>query len=150
MPAKPNANWAWSLGSTSQSMWYRFIPRRDELKIDLFNRQTAEETKEFLGAVVAHVRKHWRSLILIHVHSSRPVFKVDDYGFLDHLEELAVKLSCKIALLGDTEELWLSHQYIELLAKQRGINLRCFWDEFSALHWLRSASGLDHDIQVAS
>lgn len=118
--------------------------------MDLFHRQTAEETGKFLGAVVAYVSEHWRSLILIHIHASRPVFKVDDYGFLDYLEELTVTLSCKIAFLGDTEELWLSHQYIELLARQRGINLRCFWDEFSALLWLRADSGVSHDLQIAS
>ena len=131
-------------------MRYRFILRQDNLKVELFNRQTVEDQREFLTALVAYIGKHWRSRILIHIHASRPMFRMDEYGLLECLKALTMKLSCKIALLGDTEELWLSHQYIELLGRQQGINLRCFWDEVAALVWLRTDSDMGQDFQVAS
>jgi len=50
------------------------------LRADLFNRQTVEEARDALAAIAAEAGKHRSSKILISVHTSRPFFKVEQYG----------------------------------------------------------------------
>jgi len=102
------------------------------LRVDLFNRQTAEETRDAFAAIAAEARKHACSQILISVHASRPIFKVEQYGLPDYFRELG-----RIALTGDSAELRISQQYIESLARQNGINVRSFPNEQAALHWFK-------------
>ena len=102
------------------------------LRVDLFNRETAEETRDALAAIAAEARKHACSQILISVHASRPIFKVEQYGLPDYFRELG-----RIALTGDSAELRISQQYIESLARRNGINVRSFPNEQAALSWFR-------------
>src|SRR5467141_5277147 len=102
------------------------------LRADLFNRETAEETRAALAAIAAEARKHKCSQILISVHASRPIFKVEQYGLPDYFKELG-----RIALTGDSAELRISQQYIESLARRNGINVRSFPNEQAALHWFK-------------
>jgi len=102
------------------------------LKVDLFNRQTAEETRDALAAIAAEARKHACSQILISVHASRPIFKVEQYGLPDYFRELG-----RIALTGDSAELRISQEYIESLARRNGINVRTFPNEQAALYWFK-------------
>jgi len=107
------------------------------LKADLFNRQTAEEARDALAAIAAEARKHACSQILISVHASRPLFKVEQYGLPDYFKGFGEILKYRIALTGDSEELRLSQQYVELLARRSGVNVRSFPDEQAALDWFR-------------
>jgi len=107
------------------------------LKADLFNRQTAEEAREALAAIAAEARKHACSQILISVHASRPLFKVEQYELPDYFTGLGEILKYRIAMTGDSDELRLSQQYIELLARRNGVNVRSFPNEEAALSWLR-------------
>lgn len=120
-------------------MWYRFTVRRNDLAAELYNRQTVADTRAFFEALVAYAATHRCTRILIQVAASRTIFRVAECGIVDCLERLSEKHACEVALCGDTAELCLSHEYIELLARQRGIDLRCFRDEFSALRWLANA-----------
>ena len=43
----------------------------------------------------------------------------------------------RVALLADSEELRAAHEYIEVLARQQGANVRAFREELPALEWLR-------------
>lgn len=121
-------------GST---MWHQITVESDYLRAELFGRQTAEETGDFLRALAAESAKHQCPRILISVHSSKPVFTVEKYGIDEYLD-CASRLSAKIALLGDSDELRIAHQYVESLARQRGVDLRAFREEAAALNWLRT------------
>lgn len=107
------------------------------LKADLFNRQTADEARDALAAIAAEARKHACSQILISVHASRPLFKVEQYGLPDYFKGFGEMSQYRIALTGDSDELRLSQQYIELLARRDGVNVRSFPSEQAALSWLR-------------
>lgn len=119
-------------------MWFDVSLEQDHLKADLFGRETAEQTREFLQALTAESLKLGCARILISVHASRPIFKVEQYHFSAYIKELSARSSYKIALLGDTDEMRASHEYIETLARQHGVNIRCLPDELAAVHWLRS------------
>jgi hypothetical protein len=107
------------------------------LRASLYNRQTAEQTREFLTAVAAECisRKCYR--VLISVRSSKPIFTLEKYGFSSFVE-LALKYSGKFAVHADSAEVRIAHEYAVLLARLRGINARSFRDEATAAAWLGS------------
>src|SRR6267142_514619 len=85
----------------------------------------------------ASALKHARSAILMSVRSSNPVFTVERSGFLAYFKKLAEDPEHRIALLGDSEELGISHQYFELIGRQHGVNVQSFRDGAAALRWIR-------------
>ena len=119
-------------------MLYKVTIEPEYLKAELFNRETMEETREFLQIVASAATRYQRSSVLICVHSSNPVFTVERSGFLAYFKKLSVDPSHKIALLGDSEELGISHQYIELIGRQHGVNVQSFRDETAAVKWFKA------------
>src|SRR6266850_5178000 len=106
------------------------------LKVDLFNQQTAEEARDALAAIAAEARKHNSSQILISVHASRPMF-IEQHELADYFRELGEGSKCRIALTGDSDEIRLSQQDIESLARRNGINVRSFPNEQAAVLWFK-------------
>ena len=118
-------------------VWHRISAEPGYLKAELFGRQTADETRKFLEALHAAALEHRRARILVCVRNSKPIFTVERYGISRYLD-IAFKSAYKIALMGDTPELRIAHQYIAMLAAMRGVDLRTFQDEIVAIEWLRS------------
>lgn len=118
-------------------MLYKITIEPDHVRAELFNRETMEETRVFLQIVASSALKHARSCVLISVRSSNPVFTVERSGFLAYFKKVAEDREHRIALLGDSEELGISHQYVELIGRQHGLNVQSFRDEAAALQWLR-------------
>jgi hypothetical protein len=121
-------------------MLYRISSQGDFLKADLFYRESAEEAREFFGAVANSAERRRCFVVLVSVHRSSPLFTVDRSGFLTELTCFAGDPEHRIALVADSEELDYSHEYLELLAQQNGINVRHFRSEAEALEWLRPGS----------
>jgi len=120
----------------SAEMLCAFIVDLGYLKVDLFNQQTAEETRDALAAIAAEARKHNSSRILISVHASRPMF-IEQRELADYFREFGEAAKCRIALTGDSDELRLSQQDIESLARRNGINVRSFPNEQAAISWFK-------------
>jgi len=118
-------------------VWHRISAEPGYLKAELFGRQTADETRKFLDALHAAALEHRRARILVCVRNSKAIFTVERYGISRYLE-IAFKSAYKIALMGDSPELRIAHQYIATLAVMRGVDLRTFRDEIVAIEWLRS------------
>jgi hypothetical protein len=116
-------------------MGYRITLDRGVLRGELFSRETVEETKTFFRAIVSAGRESQCSCILISVYSSKPVFQLERHGLIEYFRELAAAPSRRIALLGDSRDLRISHEYIELIARQHGLNVRSFPDETAAYQW---------------
>jgi hypothetical protein len=111
--------------------------RGDHLLASLEGRETGEQMREFLVAVHAACGQQKCPRILMSIRASRPVFKPEDYGITTYVNEL-VTPACQVALVGDTRELNAAHEYIEVCARQQGMNVRAFPDELAALRWLRA------------
>ena len=92
------------------TMRYQITAEAGYLRAELFNRETVEETRAFLRAVVRENAKHRRPCVLILVRVSKPIFQVVPHRLIE---------------------------YIELLARQRRLNVRSFRDEPAALQWLK-------------
>jgi len=118
-------------------MQYRIAMERGFLRADLLERETAEETRRFLRAVVFESIRHGCPRVLVHVRSSKTLFTVERYGVLETFKRLASDPAHRIALVGDTVEMGMSHDYVALLARQQGITLRNFHNEPQAIEWVR-------------
>jgi hypothetical protein len=121
-------------------MLYRITSEADYLRAELFHRETAEEAREFFGAVAESAVRRRCYSVLISEHSSSPLFTVDRSGFFKEFTSFDGDPQYKIALVADSEELEYSHQYLELVGQQRGINVRQFRSESAALEWLKALS----------
>ena len=115
---------------------YKITAEPGYLRAELFERETVEETRAFLDAVVRSNATHRRSRVLILVRASKSIFQVVAHGLMECFEELSATVPGQIALVGDTRDLRLSHEYIEVIARQHGLNVRSFPDEAAALAWL--------------
>lgn len=120
-------------------MHYTIDQGNDVVRAELFGRQTAEQTQEFIEAVAAEVARNGCTRVLVCVRNSRPIFKVERHRIDEQFRRLAAKPAYRVAVLGDSDELRASHEYIEVLARQQGANLRAFRDEPAALDWLGAA-----------
>src|SRR5260221_7571721 len=129
---------SWREAQRPVNMLYKITIEPDYLRAELFNRETMGQTREFLQLIADAAMKHRQSRVLISVRSSNPVFTVERSGFLAYFRKLSADPSHKIALLGDSEELGISHQYIELIARQQGVRVQSFRDEAAALQWFNA------------
>ena len=112
---------------------YKITAEPGYLRAELFERETVEETRAFLDAVVRDNAIHRRTRVLILVRASKSIFQVVAHGLMECFEQLSATVPGQIALVGDTRDLRLSHEYIEVIARQRGLNVRSFRDEPAAL-----------------
>jgi hypothetical protein len=112
-------------------MHYRIEPKGDHLRAVLYGRDTPQETRDFIHAVHAACRQHDQPRILIVVRQSRALFKLDDR----YLKKL-LSATCQVALVGDTPEVNAANEYIAMLARQQGLNIRAFQGERAAARWL--------------
>ena len=120
-------------------MRFSIEPRAGYLLATLHGRDTAEQMREFLLAVRSACRERDVPKILISVRQSRAIFKPEDYGLGGYANELATP-ACQIALVGDTDEVNSANEYIELVARQHGMNVRAFREEPAAAGWLTGAA----------
>ena len=121
-------------------MRFAIEPRAGYLRATLWERETAEEMREFLLAVHAACQQHASSKVIMVIRRSRPAFKPEDYGLNGYAASL-VSAQCQIALVADSAELHTAHGYIELVARQQNINARAFRDEAAALRWMSGSVG---------
>src|SRR5262245_42859832 len=119
-----------------EMMSYRITAEAGCLRGELTGRETVEETQAFLRALVRAKGRHDCSSVLILVRRSTPVFQVGAHRLIELIEFLSGSPACRIALVGDTRDLHMSHEYIELLARQMGLNVRSYRDQSVALQWL--------------
>jgi hypothetical protein len=121
-------------------MHFTIEPQQGYLRAVLWDRETAEEMREFLVAVSAACHEHECSKVVMVVRRSRPAFKPEDYGLTTYASDL-VTSACQVAVVGDTDELHVAHEYIEMAARQEHINARAFRSEAAALRWLSNSIG---------
>jgi hypothetical protein len=116
-------------------MAYSITVEEDFVRAELVGRETVEETKEFLRAVARLSPTHLS--FLIRIAASKSMFKLEQPGLIESFREVACSPLHKIALLADTLDLRVSHEYLELIARQHALNVRSFRSAEEALKWLR-------------
>ena len=110
------------------------------LKAEMLERDTAEETAEFVQAIIAALRANAIYRVLISIRKSRPVFKVEEWKLSKALEEVMSIPQLRVAFVADTREVAMSQEYIALLGRQRGLDFQTFPAEPAAVAWLTQRS----------
>ncbi len=105
------------------------------LKLEVTGRRTSGETQTYLSALRAEAEHRRLFKVLISLRECTPLFRVEEYD-LKQLLEVAKQNDAAIAVTADTEEVRLSQQLVEVLARQHRVNLRAFESESEALQWL--------------
>jgi hypothetical protein len=118
-------------------MQLRIVRETEYLRADLHGRETPEEMREAIWAILAECRRSGLSNVLISTRKSRPLFKVQEFGLSAFLEEMSS--ACKVALVAENQELRASDEYIATMAQQKSMNVRAFRSETVAARWLRGA-----------
>lgn len=109
------------------------------LRGDLHDRVTGEETDEFLQAVAASALESGHDRILLSVHTSRAIFRVDKFRLAHHMEVVRSRPAHRIAIVADDWEVHLAQQYIATLARQKGLQVEAFREEAPAVAWLEDS-----------
>jgi len=120
-------------------MHYRLEPRAGHLLAEMADRETAEETAEFVRALVAGLAEHKANRLLISVRSSRPIYKVEGWGLSGAIDAIKAVPGFRVAFIADSQEMMMAQQYIALLLSQRGIVTRNCESEAEAVAWLKEA-----------
>jgi hypothetical protein len=115
-------------------MQLKIVQETDYLRAELRGRETPEEMREALWAILAQCRRSGKSSVLISTRASRPLFRVEEFGLSAFLGEMSN--TCKVALVADTQELRASDEYIASTAQAKRMNVRAFRSETVALRWL--------------
>jgi hypothetical protein len=119
-------------------MQLRIVREDPYLRAELRGRETAEQMREALSAILAECRRHGVWAVLVVTRASRPLFKVQEFGLPPFLEAMAP--GCKVALVAENRELRAADEYLATMAQQRNVNVRAFRSEASAARWLRGAA----------
>ncbi len=117
-------------------MRYTIDVRDGYLRAELVERDTPQETRQFSTAVHAAMLEKGLSRLLVVVRASRPIFRVEEYQLSEFFKLVSGLPSLRVALVSDSKELAAAHEYVELIARQKGIALRAFGREAAALEWL--------------
>lgn len=99
-------------------------------------RDSAEETREFVAAILDALKIHRVGRILISIVASRALFKVEDWKFSEAVEQAIRIANVQVAFVADSKDVRMSQQYIALLGRQRGLRFEAFDSEPQALAWL--------------
>ena len=117
-------------------MRYTIEKQAGHLKAEMVERDTAEETAEFVEAIVQALRAGPVDKLLVSIRDSRPVFRVEQWRLSAALDQVMSIPGLKVAFIADTRELQMSQQYIALLGQQRGLQFQAFDSEQAAVTWL--------------
>lgn len=118
-------------------MQLRIVPETDYLRVDLQARETADEMRQAMWAILAECHRTGMSNVMLVTRASRPLFKVQEFGLAAFLDEMSS--GCKVALVADSEDLRASDEHIATMAQQKHVNVRAFRSSVMALRWLRGA-----------
>jgi len=117
-------------------MRYTIEARGKYLRGEMVERETPEERREFSLAVHAAMVEKGLPRVLVVVRASRPIFRVEEFQLSRLLTLIGAIAGLRAALVSDSKELAAAHEYMQLIATQRGLAVRAFSSEKQALEWL--------------
>ena len=122
----------------SEATNYTTRPDGDLLRAHIWGRESNDPPSHICRAILEECRKHGLKRILIELNQRRPLSGASQYLLVEKLPALGLTYEHRIALVHNTPGLYEANDMIDLVAKNRGINVRNFPDARSAAEWLYS------------
>ncbi|TMH38789.1 MAG: hypothetical protein E6H49_10100 [Betaproteobacteria bacterium] len=119
-------------------MNYTIRPDGDLLRAHIWGRDTDNPPSHICKAILEEGRKHGLKRILVELNQERPLSAASQYILVEKLPELGLTHEHRIALVHHTPGLHEANDMIDLVARNRSINVRTFRDVRSATEWLHS------------
>jgi hypothetical protein len=113
-------------------------PEGDLLLAHIWGRESDNPPSHICKAILQECRKHGLKRILVELNQRRPLSVASQYLLVEKLPALGLTHEHRIALVHHTPGLYEANGMIDLVAKNRGINVRNFADVHSATEWLHS------------
>ena len=110
----------------------------DLLRAHLWGRETDNPPSHICRLILKECRRHGLKRILIELNQERPLSDASQYLLVERLPALGLTHEHRIALVHHTPGLCEANAMIDVVAKNRGINVRNFPDVPSATEWLHS------------
>ena len=110
------------------------------LLAEMIERETAEETAQFVEGMFAALREHRANRVLVSVVNSRSLFKVVDWKFSAAVDMIKEIPGFRVGFIADSKEVGMSQEYICMLLTQRGIKCKVFSNMDNARAWLTDAA----------
>lgn len=118
-------------------MNYAIRPDGDLLRAQMWGRERDEPPFHVCRLILEESRKHGLKHILVELSQERPLSALSQYLLVEKLPQLGLTPEHRIALVHHTPGLFEANGMIDLVAENRGINVRNFRDLRSAAQWLR-------------
>ena len=131
----------------SEAMNYTIRPDGDLLRAHIWGRESNDPPSHICKAILEEGRKHGLKRILIELNQQRPLSDASQYLLVERLPALGLTHEHRIALVHHTPGLYEANAMIDLVAKNRGINVRNFRDVRSATEWLHSPASPAETLQ---
>ncbi len=110
----------------------------DLLRAHIWGRETDNPPSHICRAILQECRRNGLKRILVELTQRRPLSDASQYLLVERLPALGLTHEHRIALVHHTPGLYKANDMIDLVAENRGINVRNFPDVRSATEWLQS------------
>lgn len=107
------------------------------LRVKISGRDADRPPSEVCAAVLSESAKLGRDRILIELDQKSPLSATSQFQLVTRLPELGFTPRHRIALVHSTPEMHEANQFINLIAENRGIQVRNFQGIEIAKDWLR-------------
>ena len=118
-------------------MQYSIAVDEEFLRVTVSGRDTDRPPSELCAAVLAESRKQGRDRILIELDQKFPLSPGNQFALVTRLPEIGFTPRQRIALVHRTPEMQDANQFINLVARNHGVQVRNFTGLELAKAWLR-------------
>jgi len=117
---------------------YTIRPDGDLLRAHIWGRESDNPPSHICRLILKECRRQGLKRILIELNQVRPLSDASQYILVERLPALGLTPEYRIALVHHTPGLCEANDMIDLVARNRGLNVRNFRDVRSATEWLHS------------
>jgi hypothetical protein len=118
-------------------MEYTIDADEEFLRVKVRGRDTDRPPSEMCAAVLAESRKRRRDRILIELDQNFPLSPGNQFTLVTRLPEIGFTSQQRVALVHRTPEMQDANQFINLVARNHGVQVRNFAGLDLAKAWLR-------------
>ena len=108
------------------------------LRVNVSGRDTDRPPSELCAAILSESKKLDRPRILIELDQRFPLSPTSQHQLVTRLPQIGFTTKHRIALVHRSDEARKSNEFINVVAANRGVNVRNFPSQHDAETWLRS------------
>jgi len=117
-------------------MQFTLEPKADLLHAKVWGRDTDKPPFEVCAAIMTEAQRLGLKRILVELSQKTPLTGAGQFMLVERLPGLGLTPLHKIALVHHTPGLYEASDMIDIVAENRGMNVRIFRDVEAALAWL--------------